>query len=245
MFGENAIALTRPFNNGLFKDLAFFLYAQNSSNAGYFFILPLMALSIAGLFKIRMHILTDFVIWWIVVNIHNKIYPTLTGGEFLLNQLLFFNCFISDKFVSKGNFISQLKICAHNFGVMAVVIQVCLVYFFAALAKLGDESWLSGTAVLKAAQTEQYSLHSIVMSAEKFSWLFILLNYIVFAYQLLFPVLVWIKRIKKPFLVIGILIHLYIAFVIGLVSFGFVMILSYIYFWPLLNHKGHKGFSPL
>jgi hypothetical protein len=70
------------------------------------------------------------------------------------------------------------------------------------------------------------------MNAEKLSWLFIALNYVVLAYQLLFPVLVWIKKIKKPFLILGILMHLYIAFVIGLVSFGFVMILPYIYFWP-------------
>jgi hypothetical protein len=240
MFGENALALTRPFNNGLFKDLAFFLYAQSNSNAGYFFILPLLVLCVAGLFKLRIHILTDLVIWWIVVNIHNKIYPTLTGGEFFLNQLLFFNCFISDKFVSKGNFISQLKICVHNFGVIAIIIQVCMVYFFAALAKLGDESWLNGTAVLKTAQVEQYSLHSIVMSVEKFSWLFIILNYIVFAYQLLFPVLVWIKKIKKPFLVIGILTHLYIAFVMGLMSFGFIMILPYVYFWPALTTEEQR-----
>jgi hypothetical protein len=240
MFGQNAIAFTRSFNNGFFKDLAFFLYAQSNSYAGYFFILPLLALCIAGLLKVRLHIVSDFIIWWIVINIQNKIYPTLTGGDFLLNQLLFFNCFISDKYVSKGNFISQLKICAHNFGVIAVMIQVCLVYFFAAWAKLGDQSWLNGTAILKTVQVEQYSLHGIVTHAETFSWLLVVLNYIVFAYQLLFPVLVWIKRIKKPFLIIGILTHLYIAFVMGLVSFGFIMILPYIYFWPL-NHKGHQG----
>jgi hypothetical protein len=240
MFGENAIAYTLPFNNGLFRDLAFSLYAQSSIHAGYFFILPVLALSIAGLFKFRLHIVSDLIIWWMVVNIHNKIYPTLTGGEFLLNQLLFFNCFISDKFVSKGNFISQLKTCAHNFAVIAVMVQVCMVYFFAALAKLGDESWLHGTAVLKTVQVEQYSLHSIVAHAEKFSWLFIALNYIVLVYQLLFPVLIWIKRIKKPLLVIGILTHLYIAFVMGLVSFGLIMILPYIYFWPDSNHGEHQ-----
>jgi hypothetical protein len=55
----------------------------------------------------------------------------------------------------------------------------------------------------------------------------------VLGYQLLFPVLVWIKKIKKMFLLLGILMHLYIAFVMGLVEFGSVMIISYIIFWPI------------
>jgi len=110
--------------------------------------------------------------------------------------------------------------------------QICLVYFFSALAKLHDENWLNGTAVLMTSQVDHFSLPIISNNAARFTFLLVFLNYLVLFYQVLFPIVIWIKKIKKTFIVIGILMHLYIAFVMGLVSFGLIMILPYIYFWP-------------
>jgi hypothetical protein len=58
-----------------------------------------------------------------------------------------------------------------------------------------------------------------------------ILNYLVIWYQLLFPVLVWIKPIKKWYLLAGIVQHLFIAFVLGLPSFGLIMIVAYAIFY--------------
>jgi hypothetical protein len=112
------------------------------------------------------------------------------------------------------------------------MVQVCIVYFFSAVTKLTDESWMNGTAVFQTSQINHYSLPWFTQHSSGLRPLFIFLNYLVLGYQLLFPIVVWIKKAKKVFLIIGILMHLYIAFVMGLVSFGLVMILCYIYFWP-------------
>jgi hypothetical protein len=53
----------------------------------------------------------------------------------------------------------------------------------------------------------------------------------VLAYQILFPAVVWFKKIKKPFLILGILMHVYISLVMGLVLFGLIMIICYAIFW--------------
>ena len=57
-----------------------------------------------------------------------------------------------------------------------------------------------------------------------------LLNYTVIAYQLLFSVFVWIQPLKKWFLLIGVVQHLFIAFILGLPSFGLIMIVAYAVF---------------
>ena len=60
-----------------------------------------------------------------------------------------------------------------------------------------------------------------------------MLTDVVMFYQLLFPIVVWIKQIKKIVLFIGIVMHLYIGLVMGLPEFAAIMILSYVFFWPI------------
>ncbi len=208
------------------------LYKQPNHFAGLWFIIPLLCLSILNLINLRIYFLFDLIIWLIIVNINNRIYPTLTGGDYLLSQLLFFNCIISFNYKVTEKRTDQIKMCLHNFAVVSVMIQVCIVYFFAAISKLSNESWLNGSAVSMAAQINHYSLPTISKNTNNFYLLFVIVNYIVLIYQILFPFLIWVKKIKKPFIVVGIVMHLYIAFIMGLVSFGLIMILPYIYFWP-------------
>ncbi len=237
LFGQNSIVYSHPYDIGFFKSLAFFLYNRESPGASLWFIVPLLILCIFSLFKNRIYLLFDFLIWFFVLNIFNKIYPTLTGGDYLLNQLLFFNIFISDKFTShtvplfmeKKN---KMKICAHNFSVLAVIIQICLVYFTSAITKLGNMDWRHGKAVIMASEVNHFTLPFISHNIDSIAILLVFFNFLVLIYQLLFPLLIWVNKIKKPFIILGILMHLYIAFVMGLVSFGLIMILTYIYFWP-------------
>ena len=232
-FSENSIIYTKPFSNlGIIQNAAFLLHQMNSNNAGFFFIIPTLLIALAGLFKFRILILTDLLLWFLVVNIHNRIYSTMTGGEVLMNQLLFFNAFIGYPTKKSTSFSSYQNIL-HNFGSLGVIVQVCFVYFFSALAKLQNESWLEGNAIIETLQVAHYSTTFLSKAVLTLPWLFVALNYIVLLYQLFFPVLVWIKKIKKPFIAIGILMHLFIVFGMGLVTFGSVMILTYIYFWPL------------
>lgn len=232
-FGEASIIYTKPFNNlGFIQQAAYLLHQMNSNSAALFFIIPVLLIALAGLFKLRIAVFTDLLLWFLVLNIHNRIYSTMSGGEILMDQLLFFNAFIWYSPVS-SRALSAYQIILHNFGSLAVITQVCFVYFFSALAKIQNDSWMNGTAVLETLQIAHYSTPFLSRTVVSFPWLFIVLNYLVLLYQLLFPLLVWVNKIKKPFITIGILMHLFIIFGMGLVTFGAVMILSYIYFWPV------------
>jgi hypothetical protein len=57
-----------------------------------------------------------------------------------------------------------------------------------------------------------------------------ILNYGALLYQSIFPLLIWIKRIKAPLLVVGCLFHLGIAVMLNLWDFGMAMIVGYTLF---------------
>lgn len=230
-FGNNSFAYTQPFSLNFFKDYAFVLYSSQSKTIGYVFLFGALILVLLSYFIKKIPFVFEFTLWFLVLNIHNKLYPTLTGGSYLINQFLFFNCFFSKHNQLKLNWKKSITVCIHNFGVIATILQVLMVYFIAALSKLNDIDWLHGDAICKISKVGHYNMFSNWFNSNYLVDVF--LNYLVLGYQLLFPFLVWIKKIKKSFLLIGILMHLYIAFVMGLVEFGSVMIISYIFFWPI------------
>ncbi len=226
-FGENSVIYSKAFYASGVGQIAFFLYGHPS--LAFWCIIALLTFSLFAWFFPGFYLLPDLFIWLLAINIHNCLYATLTGGDYLLNQFLLFNCFLA---ISHNTFSawSGLKIILHNLAATAVMVQVCLVYFLSALAKLADPQWLHGTAVFDVSLVHHYFIHSNPNTQPY--WLDYALNYAVLFYQLLFPLLVWVKKIKKPFVTVGVVMHLFIAFVMGLPLFGAVMLAGYVYFWP-------------
>lgn len=232
LFGTNSIVYSKPQEIHSVKDLAFLLYSLTSTYWSYTFILLTVALTSLSLLTFRFSFIIHIIIWFLVVNLNNKIYSTLTGGDFLLNQFLFLNCFLAGTYTMYENWQTQLKTCLHNIGCIAVMLQLCLVYFISGLAKIDDSSWLTGNALILTAQIKHFSLYSFLSYSPLFDRILITLNYLILFYQLSFSLLVWLKPIKKTLLVFGVFMHIYIALVMGLVEFGSIMVLAYVYFWP-------------
>jgi len=232
-FGKNALVFSSFRNMGNFKDLAFILMNSHSDTLGYYFLFSLMLLCALALFFQSTRLFADIFIWLLVINLHYKIYASLTGGDYLINQLLFFNIFLGLKWArlpQKYQFITNLL---HNGSVLAIITQVCLLYFLSGMAKIVDLNWQQGDALIIVAKVNQFKLietpHHLYIS----KLALMLLNYLILLYQVLFPVLVFINKIKKPILIFGICMHLYIIAFLGLFWFGLIMIMTYIFFWPL------------
>ncbi|MGZ3899494.1 MAG: hypothetical protein ACXVNM_13475 [Bacteroidia bacterium] len=234
LFSKNSVISDKEFDIGLIRGAAFFLYDRSYQWLCLWAILLVLLLSTLSLLKIHLYFIFDFTIWFIILNLHYRVYSTLTAGDFLLNQLLFFNCFIVFKNSSFTSWRSELISCLHNFGVIGVIIQVCFLYLASAITKLNDPSWMSGEAISITSQVHHFNLYTPLRFSVG-SLIGHLLNFTVILYQLLFSLLIWFRKIKKVLLVIGIIIHLYIAFVMGLVSFGLLMLIPYIFFWPIRN----------
>lgn len=232
LFGADSIIYVKSQSIGGLKDLGFLLYLISSPPLNLLAILLTGGLACILLFTKKLQFLLSFILWFLVLNLNNVIYTTLTGGDFLTNQFLFFNCFLSLTVTPGENWSDQAKVCLHNIACYGIMIQLCLVYFVSALAKVNDSDWFFGKAIIKVSQIEHFSMYSFLSYRKSLDPVLIFLNYVILFYQLSFPIFVWIKKIKKPLLLFGILMHVYIALVMGLIEFGAIMVLAYVYFWP-------------
>lgn len=236
LFSANSFIIHHQGFSGPLNNVAFLLNNYSTPFISLLCILVLFVLSVWGLFT-SLPFLLKAVLWLLMVNMSYFLYPTLTGGDYLLNQLLFFNLFLSPGKLN-NRFLNDLFLMLHNGALASLKIQVCLGYFLAGWFKLTDQAWLSGSAVYGIFQMPEYSsafLHSFPYSAT------IGLTYLTIAYQLLFPFLIWWRRAKIYLMAFGIIQHVLIAWSIGLFGFGWLMIITYLLF---LKYDARIPFVP-
>lgn len=232
LFGHNSLVYFRKVDLAFWREPAFYLYNSISENISIAFILVSCLCALWILFGSKFKRIAFFTLWFCITNIHNKVFCTLTGGDVLFQHLLFFSAFLSS-----GSGSADWDKALHNTGVIALRVQLCVVYFYAGLAKLLDADWMNGDAVNDSLMIYDYSLPMYYQGLGSFG---VLLNYMVLVYQLLFSVLVWNQKIKKWFLLLGVIQHAFIGIVMGLPTFGLIMIVSYAIFHAPFNSETHK-----
>ncbi len=225
LFGPHNLVYHQSTRASGIRDLVFILLHGDAPALNMACITAMGLIAAAGLFSYQ-HITGNALLYILYYNLSLYIYPTLTAGEFLANQLLFFNIFLFTKPATRP-WLRDAQYALHNSALAGIKIQVCLVYVLATCYKLCDAHWLQGSAVYQAMQLDAYTLPGLKSMPY---WLFVCMDYATLAYQLLFAALVWIRPIKKWVLAVGVAQHLFIAFGVGLFSFGIIMIISYIIF---------------
>ncbi len=213
----------------------------NSPNPwiAYFFVFGQITALIFGLFKFWPR-LSAIAVYFFTTNLFLKGYLVFTGGEALINILLFYLIFIHSGFSKKKEKdipISVFQNVLNNTFYWILLIQICVVYLFSTLYKFGDAYWQSGEALMYIARVDAFSGDSMRFFFADNPVLSAIGTYIALIYQGLFPILVWVKRIKIPFLILGVIVHLGIAFGMGIFTFGIVMILTYILFLDINQIK--------
>jgi hypothetical protein len=227
LFSEDNIIYHNSVKLSWWKDPVFSLFNHPTTSLAVLFIGVTILFSLYALLFRKHHRLSFFILWFLVSNINNNVFCTMTGGDVLFQHLLFFCIFLSNTETKPGA-LNDLDITLHNAGVIALHAQVCIVYLLNGIAKIQDADWMEGNAASTSLAIHEFSLPVFYNCKGTF---FAILNYLVIWYQLLFPVLVYIKKIKKWYLLIGILQHVFIAFVLGLPSFGLIMIAAYAIFY--------------
>lgn len=225
LFSVKSLVYNKPANIGVLNNVAYWLTNHISSSICAIFIFLLFLISALAVCNVSNY-LTRFICWLLVININNYLYPTLTAGDNLLNQLLFFNIFFNHK--TYTNVITtDLTTALHNMALLGIKIQICLLYVIAGLFKLQDADWLNGSAIYHITQIPEYSNSLLQLMP---SSVCVALTYATIIYQLTFPITIFIKPFKKYVFAFGVLQHLVIALAIGLFSFGIIMMLCYILF---------------
>ena len=148
------------------------------------------------------------------------------GVDLIFTFYLFFICLASDR-VKPGDSGPQvwLSSMAYRFA----QIQLCIIYAFSGWEKLKGAAWWNGDALWSVIANPQ-------MARFDFGWMvhfplaLVFVAYLTLFWEIYFPVLIWIPRLRIPTLLIGLWFHLSIAFMMKIAFFGYLMIGIYVLF---------------
>lgn len=113
----------------------------------------------------------------------------------------------------------------HNAAYLAIVVQVCLVYFSAGIWKVHGERWFFGTALYYALRAPEFLLPGISEPIYQSATLVVLFSYATWMFQLAFPFAICMRReIRVAMLAVALGFHVSIIVVMGLSVFGLLMI---------------------
>lgn len=112
-----------------------------------------------------------------------------------------------------------------NIAVRLIQIHLCIIYLFAGCGKLLGGSWWEGTALWGALASYEYQSLDMTWLA---AWplLINLLTHISLAWEVSFAALVWPRFSRPIVLLLAIPLHLGIAAVMGMITFGLVMLIA-------------------
>ena len=119
-----------------------------------------------------------------------------------------------------------------NLAALSIMLHLCLAYFSSGIVKILDTYWQRGEAVYYVLQMERFvgtPFNSVIL---QHPWIDITATYTVLLFELGFPILIWIKKLRKPLLVIGIIFHLSIYIFLMIYAFQIVFLLIYGLFLP-------------
>ncbi|MFT4401690.1 HTTM domain-containing protein [Bacillus sp. SW14] len=157
----------------------------------------------------------------------------LDGGDNIMSITLIYMFFIEtnkylsvDKMLKKeGKFSNNYYLSIiHNFGVLSIIVQLCILYLNSSLYKVMGELWQNGTAIYYILQVQEFNLpwiSNIIISSD---FLIVSSTYFTILLQVAFPFLLFNKVTKYIALALLITLHLGIAVVMGLITFSLTII---------------------
>jgi hypothetical protein len=118
-----------------------------------------------------------------------------------------------------------------NLGLRLIQLHLCLIYGAAGLAKLQGPAWWTGKAALVILISPEFRVRDLVWLAAYPRFLN-LLTHATVAFEILYPVLIWV-RVLRPIMIIAMIgLHLGIDQTLGLTEFCLAMIAGNVAFIP-------------
>ncbi len=203
--------------------------AQFSSWLFVSLFICLLALGLA----IKINHYTAILIFWASFSLSRLGQGFMNGSDLVLNLFLFLSIFFNVVSISQR----EIRLAISNYAILFCKIQLVLIYLLSGYDKLLSIAWRSGDAIYSAQHLEFFvseRFTSILSQStyQYFAWM-------VIAFELLFPILIWVRKFRIPLLIMGVVFHLGIIIFLNLPDFGTIMILSYLIFYPFKERREH------
>lgn len=184
--------------------------------------------------------LTTVLVYVHVWSLHERNPSLWDGGDNALQLLLFYAIFanLGAHFTLFGStkpkpaqpdglrrVVADARAIAHNMAILAIAIQLCLIYGTAGLYKVQGEIWQSGVAMYYILRVREFTLPGVSEHIYLNAPLVVAMSYITVAFQVGYTFMVALNRYTRLLAVaIGIGFHLGIAYLMGLITFSTFMI---------------------
>ncbi len=227
---QTSLIVTQSLNGFTLTTLVNLLSIDAIKNYYMLFFVVQLFFAFIGLFGFYPRI-SAFVVFFTTINLQNRIYSTISGGDILLCLMLFYLSFISNGKKLKSENLNQIQNACDRIFICLCKMQLLIVYSVSAIYKLQSPQWLDGSALQHILLIDEYSFPTLQHLVCNMPLVFKLLTWLTLLYQIVFPFLIFVKRVKNYLLLSGILFHLFIAFAMGLFNFSMVMICCYAVFY--------------
>lgn len=230
LWGDNGVVPYSTFREMTQGSLSLYLLFRSPIyHTLIFYVGALVTIAFILGFRTRITSVLFYVFTW---SLYTRSWFLLTGGDNLLYLIAFYLMFTEcgayfsvDSLLrrpqnSPGNpFVAML----HNYGLLAIIIQISLLYFTSAFYKSQGHMWQDGTAIYYILRTSEFNLSSFAHYLYDHAWTVTMATWFTVVFQMSWPFLIWNRR-AKPFVALGALsLHSMIGYFMGLVWFSFVM----------------------
>lgn len=189
-----------------------------------YFLFAVLIAAIVGISG-RFQRITSLITFILMVNLDNRAYVTLDGGNNLVHLIGFYLVFINTQ--ENKN---KTSILVTNLAALMIQIQICLVYATAGLLKVMGPLWNKGVALYYTMGVPEYGNEHLFKIFSQFPIIVVLFTFGTVLFQISFPYLIWNKHLRPLMILIGTSLHFSISFVMGLFMFGAAMCMSYFFF---------------
>jgi hypothetical protein len=193
-----------------------------SSMPAIFAMLGLLAIGAVLLVVGKRERLATALVLLMSVCFESRLPDLLDGGDNLARLVLFFMVFLLPAGAKPAP--RSIAVWLHNLAVVAIGAQLSIVYFTAGIMKLAGGTWRDGTALYVVSRIDWFS-NETSRALFKIPVVTTLGCYVTVLLQVWFPVAT-LSRLRVPWVVSCTLLHLGIAYAMGLVSFSLIMIAS-------------------
>jgi len=117
-----------------------------------------------------------------------------------------------------------------NLAIRLIQLHFCVIYTYAGLSKLQGDAWWSGEAIWMAFANLEYQSVDMTWIAW-YPWISDIFTHGTIIWEVSFPFAIWVKPLRPYMLFVGFLMHAGIGGLMGLWTFGIIMIFGHVAFW--------------
>jgi len=231
LWGDNGLMPWPTFMVTLIIQRSYSLYALTSDPHVQLWIFAggavVSFLFMIGAFTRVMSVLF-FVFTW---SLYSRNVYLLDGGDNLLYLtalfMVFTNCaafYSMDAVFCGRRATNRFVALVHNYAVVAIIVQTCMVYLTSSFYKIGGHKWQDGTAMYYILHVDEFQLVPWLVHLVENPVITTALTYGTILTQAAFPFLIFHKRLKWLIAPAIIGMHVGIGYAMGLAYFSAVLI---------------------